>query len=114
MAISREINMKAGISKIDITPLTNVWMDGMIRNHKSEGIHDPLFARALVLSNDKDMTKACVVVSLEVSSITEEDANIVRDIINQKHGIKQDKIIIAATHTHSGPATVGYFNAKEA
>ena len=48
--------MTAGTAKIDITPDRNVWMDGMIREHRSEGVHDSLFARALVLANDEDIS----------------------------------------------------------
>ena len=41
--------MLAGTGKIDITPQNNIWMDGMLRAHPSEGVHDALYARALVL-----------------------------------------------------------------
>ena len=50
--------MLAGTAIIDITPSHNVWMDGMIRAHQSEGVHDPLFARALVLANSEDRAEA--------------------------------------------------------
>ena len=36
----------AGAGKIDITPQGSVWMDGMLRAHPSEGVHDRLYARA--------------------------------------------------------------------
>ena len=45
--------MLAGTGKIDITPQNNVWMDGMLRAHPSEGVHDRLYARALVLSDSR-------------------------------------------------------------
>ena len=86
----------------------------MIRDHPSEGVHDPLSARALVLSDDEGLSNAIVFVSVEVCGISEKDAGIVRGAVNQKTGIAQDRIIIAATHTHSGPATVGHFNPVEA
>ncbi len=105
--------MKAGTGKIDITPGRNVLMDGMIREHASEGVHDPISARALVLANDEDMSKACAIVSVEVCGISEEDSRIVRDAVHQRAGIPRDRIVLAATHTHSGPSTVGYFNPVE-
>lgn len=40
--------MNAGAARIDITPDHAVWMDGMIRAHRSTGVHDPLYAKALV------------------------------------------------------------------
>ncbi len=41
--------MFGGTGRIDITPSGSVWMDGMLRAHPSLGVHDRLFARALVL-----------------------------------------------------------------
>ena len=50
--------MLAGAARTDITPSLNVWMDGMIRSHPSEGIHDPLSAKALILANGPDRAEA--------------------------------------------------------
>lgn len=105
--------MKAGIAKIETTPTTNVWMDGMVRAHPSEGVHDPLFARVLVLTNGDDIKDSCVIVSVDICAITEDIAGTIRDAINKKHRIAQSAIIVAATHTHSGPATIGHFNPSE-
>ncbi len=105
--------MKAALVKIDITPTTNVWLDGMIRKHESIGVHDPIFARVLVLSNEKDVKNICVIISVDVCGLIQDDVNPIRQTINRKFAIPQDNIIIAATHTHSGPSTIGFFNKKE-
>ena len=55
--------MRAGTAKVDITPKTNIWMEGMVRTHKSLGVHDPLFARALVLANNNNRSDTFVMVS---------------------------------------------------
>ncbi len=47
--------MFAGTARIDITPSGPVWMDGMIRAHASEGIHDTLYARTLVIANEREL-----------------------------------------------------------
>lgn len=105
--------MRAGAARIEITPRASVWMDGMIRAHPSAGVHDPLFARALVLANNEDRNDAFVIVSVDVCALKEKDARIVRQTTADKVGIPAERIIIAATHTHSGPATVGLFNPVE-
>ncbi len=112
--------MRAGTARIDITPTTSVWMDGMIRAHPSTGVHDPLFARVLVLSNGSrtqtefgDMGQACAIVSVDVCGVTGQDARTVRIRVAETTGIPAERIIVAATHTHSGPATVGHFNPVE-
>jgi len=88
-------------------------MDGMIRTHPSTGVHDPLFARVLCLSAGGDPAGACVIVSLDLVALSAEEASAVCRGIRQATGIPEDRIILAASHTHSGPATMGYFNPKE-
>lgn len=102
--------MIAGIAIADITPKDSVWMDGMIREHRSEGVHDSLYAKALYL---EDADVRCVIVSLDVCAIRAADAKIIRDKIEATTGIPAAHVIIAASHTHSGPATVGFFNPVE-
>ncbi len=104
----------AGTAKIDITPLGSVWMDGMIRTHPSCGIHDPLFARALVLANSADLAQAFAIVSVDVCALAANDTHAARQAAAAKTGIPAAHIIIAATHSHAGPATFGFFNPREA
>jgi hypothetical protein len=103
----------AGTAEIDITPKGPAWMDGMIRSHRSTGVHDPLRARVLCLSPGRDTAGACVLVSLDLVALSAEDAMAVRRGAQDATGIPWDRIILAASHTHSGPATIGYFNPKE-
>ena len=105
--------MHAGAAKTDITPAGEVWMDGMIRSGKSRGVHDRIFARALVLSANGSVHNAAVIISVEVCGLAADFTNMVRTRIREKTGILAERIIIAATHTHSGPASLGIFNPIE-
>ena len=98
---------------MDITPESSVWMDGMIRSHRSAGVHDPIFAKALVLSSGAPMSDACAIVSLDVCSLSSPDCRKIRTMAEKQTGISASRIIVAATHNHSGPATVGFFNPRE-
>jgi len=104
--------MLAGTAKIDITPSENVWMDGMIREHPSEGVHDPLFARALVLSNDENPASSFAVVSVDVCVLRTTEMNPLRERLEREVSIPASQLIVASTHTHSGPATAGVLNAR--
>lgn len=99
--------MRAGAARIDITPRESIWMDGMLRAHPSEGVHDHLFARALVLSNDEDMKQACALVAVNVGRLAEQAADAVRKAAARQIGIPAERIILAAAHIHSGPVTDG-------
>jgi hypothetical protein len=99
--------MKAGVAKIDITPTESIWMEGMLRAHRSEGIHDAIFAKALVLSNDDRMDQACAIVAVDVCGMPDWLTADVRREVEKEVGIPADHVIIAAKHIHSGPDTDG-------
>ena len=105
--------MRAGAARIDITPRDPVWMDGMIRSHTSEGIHDPLYARALVVSDRRSAQDAFALVSVDVCVLDEETTRAVRQGAEARTGIPARNIIVAATHTHSGPSAHGIFTPRE-
>jgi len=105
--------MFAGTAEIDITPSGSVWMDGMIRAHRSTGVHDRLRATALYLASGTDQKAACVLVGIDVVAMSTQDALQARRGAEQATGIPSDRIILAASHTHSGPATLGVLNPRE-
>lgn len=104
--------MFAGTALVDITPLCPVWMDGMIREHQSVGVHDAIFARAMALSDTLDPATAFVVVSVDLCGLRAEDHKAIQLGAIQL-GLSEDHLIVAATHTHSGPAAFGHFCPRE-
>ncbi len=102
--------MKAGASKTDITPKIGVWLDGIPRNKPSDSILSSLYARALYITNG--MTEIVMVVC-DVIALDEKDVDTIKDTIEKQTGIPTDNIVIASTHTHSGPSTLGILAPKE-
>lgn len=90
-------NLYAGASKVNITPpLGYTHYRG-----ESTGAHDSLFAKALVLKQGEN-TVALVVCDL--LWIERSLSSSVRLLVSEKTGIPYSNIIIAGTHTHTGPA----------
>ena len=86
--------MKAGAAKRDITPADPVIL---ISGEYSTGIHDPLYARALVLE-DGDTKGAVVALDLPLTS--KELIDDTKAAIQENLGI--DCTLLNFTHTHSG------------
>ena len=95
----------AGTASIEVTPPLGTTMGGYAsRDHGAEGIHDPLFARALALG-DGDTTLlliTCDVISFDYSFI---DPLLER--IERRTGVPGSRVLVSNTHTHSGPLTPG-------
>ena len=100
----------ASAGKIDITPETGCWLDGNVRSKPSDSIHGRLFGRCTIL--DSGVEKIAVI-AVDVCALKEKNIWNIRDGISKKTGLKGKSIIIACSHTHSGPATVGFFNMSE-
>lgn len=95
---------KAGIAIVDITPPVGSDLSGYAaREQGATGIHDSLSAKALVVS---DGAERAAVVTCDLLGIDADDVERVRRKIEEKTRIKGKNVMIAASHTHSGPATL--------
>lgn len=92
-----------GISEVNYTPEVGLDLVGNYRgsDYASRGVHDSLFARAIVASDSKGMKIA--ILSVDICFLYREPVEMMRKFISSKTGIKPEYIMIHATHTHSGP-----------
>ena len=74
--------------------------DPVFYNHP-KGVHDDLYARALVIKAGK--TKVAVV-TLDAVGFLYPDTRVIRDRVAD---LGYDLVIVQATHNHSGPDTIG-------
>jgi neutral ceramidase len=99
-----EQQLMLGTGQTMITPPVNSVMSGFIaRKGKSSGVHDPLWAKALVISDRH--TKIALVIA-DLIGVDAALVKAVRDQISQCAAISQENVIVGATHTHSGPAVL--------
>ena len=97
---------RAGAAKSNITPPLGISMPGGMSDRKATNIHDELHARCLVLDNGAERIAVAVCDAVAIGSETVLRA---KRLIETRTGIPPDHVLIAATHTHSGGATVSVF-----
>lgn len=109
--------LKAGFSRVDITPNLGMGIAGYYEPRISDGVLDPLLATAVAFD---DGNKLGLVMSLDIIGITQECSQFVREEIAKAVGTSPDGIFMACTHTHVGPLVrdfsdrgFGSLNAKE-
>ncbi|MGH2899489.1 MAG: neutral/alkaline non-lysosomal ceramidase N-terminal domain-containing protein, partial [Solirubrobacteraceae bacterium] len=94
----------AGAARIDITPEPGVALMGYgARAGLARGVADRLRARALAL--DEGGERNLIAVSAEVCLMAPEQALALRERIAAATGVGVGRILVACTHTHSGPDT---------
>ncbi|MBR6729231.1 MAG: neutral/alkaline non-lysosomal ceramidase N-terminal domain-containing protein, partial [Clostridia bacterium] len=94
--------LQLGVSKKDITPEIGGHLYGYGDALFSSSLHDPLYATAFVFGYG-DLQYALI--NVTVVAVGAELVDEIRTQIQEKTGIPYDNIMIAATHTHSGPST---------
>jgi hypothetical protein len=97
-------DLQAGAARVSITPPVGVPLAGYFaaegRTETAHAIHDELYARALVL--DDGGTRVAIV-TLDLLSLDDEALDLVRAAVERMAGIAPAHLIVACTHTHSGP-----------
>jgi len=94
-------SLRAGVSKVEITPsnVRNFEVTGHRR--KVTGVRDPLRAGVLILNDGR--TKAAIV-TLDTISAWDEMVRQAREQIEKESGVPAGNVLIAASHNHSGPS----------
>ncbi len=93
--------LRAGAARIDVTPEQPVVLAGYAsRTNLSEGVHDPLSARALAFEQDG---RRLVLVSLDNLGFYNDTAGPLRQAILGKCQLEPSELFLCAIHTHSAP-----------
>jgi hypothetical protein len=92
--------LRAGAARVDVTPTPD--MLPLTAGQTYGSVHDPLFARALVLDNGG--TKVAFI-SVDTTILPSSDELL--DAVTHELGIARDHVILDATHDHNAPTAAG-------
>ena len=93
--------LRAGVARIDITPTKPVTLAGYeSRKDVSQGVHDPLTARAVAFEQNG---QHLVLVSTEILGFYGGTAASYRKAILEACRLQPSELFLAAIHTHSAP-----------
>ncbi|MBM3215391.1 hypothetical protein FJZ36_10805 [Candidatus Poribacteria bacterium] len=96
--------MRAGAAQTNITPLLGTSLAGYFHDRKARDVRDELHAKAIVL-DDGDTTVAFVI--CDIIALPGETVRAARDMIEATCAIPGGNVLVAATHTHTGPSPAG-------
>lgn len=98
----------ASAGAIDLAPPIGSWLTGFAaRPYPSDGQHDPILARAVLLD---DGATRIVIVACDLIGIDAQTVASLRARIEQRSGgrIPAGHILVSCTHTHSAPASMRF------
>jgi len=97
--------MKAGFSRIEITPSLGCSLAGDYNKHHAEGFITGLYANAVAFSDGE--TTVCTV-SLDLLEMPKYNMDKFRKYIADRTGLPYDALYIQCIHTHLGPDVGGF------
>jgi hypothetical protein len=107
-------DLEVGFSKIAITPILGaaqppVWIAGYDNGRQASAVHDEIWARCMLLRlKVGERSKSVALVSLDLIGYFYPETMKIRSLFKQKYPeLAVDYILIASTHTHEGPDTLG-------
>ena len=93
--------LRAAAATVDVTPRRwPVSMLGSFADRKATSAHDPLMVRALVLD---DGTTRLAIATCDTCVMSRELIERAKELANRRTKIPVNRMLIAATHTHSAP-----------
>ena len=95
--------LKVGVAEVDITPPVGALLAGSLKPRISQGIDNPLFAKAIVLESGGTRL-ACVTLDLISLDRGYGGDEAVR-LASEATGIPESHISYSCSHTHTGPYT---------
>ncbi|MEY2407769.1 MAG: hypothetical protein QOF48_439 [Verrucomicrobiota bacterium] len=97
----------AGMARIDVTPSEPIRLTGYGgRKTNSIGIEQRLWAKALAIGADRD--GPALLITLDNCGIAESTYRTLVSRLTKQTRLKQSGIVIACSHTHSGPCTTDW------
>ncbi|MEQ8762511.1 MAG: neutral/alkaline non-lysosomal ceramidase N-terminal domain-containing protein [Planctomycetota bacterium] len=101
-------SLEVGAFVVDLTPRLDadpVWMAGFGHGRSAEGVHDPIEARAIVFVNGE---VRLALVAVDLIGLFHEEVLAARRLLAEAAPRWSDgDLIVAATHNHEGPDTMG-------
>jgi hypothetical protein len=101
--LAGESDLRAGFAAVEITPMLGgprpTYIAGYGPNRKAKGVHDPLYARAVVLAHQQ---QRIAIVSLDLIGLQYPAVKAIRAKLPEI-----DYVLVCSTHNHEGPDVIG-------
>ncbi len=99
----------AGTARVDITPKVGSELIGYFQPRVSTGVAAPLYATSAVISSGR---RTVALVSCDLIGLPRIWVDEAKRLVYDRTGLPPDAVMIACTHTHTGPCTTSIFSSN--
>ena len=101
---------KCAFYEKEITPPLGCYIPGYFNIRQGSDVKDRLMAKACVISDGKETV---ALISLDACGILPEIRNIIAKRVSEYTGIKEENVLVAATHSHTAIPLYGFDRDEE-
>lgn len=98
LGVSAQTAIKAGVSKVNITPPYGTIINGDFLPTYTKVIHGSLYVKALAFDNGKQRFVFVVVDNMDMDGDLINDAKV---IVKKNTGLLPEELMVSSTHAHS-------------
>jgi hypothetical protein len=102
LAYPAAAQLRVGVAQVDVTPPagSRMYGCGARGTDVSTGVHDPLYAKAIVISDGRTTLGW---VTMDLGYVDTPFTRAVRSAVADRVGADIDEVLLSSSHTHSGP-----------
>jgi len=105
-ATPSESLVSVGVARIDVTPKGPIRLNGYaVRKTESIGVAQKLWAKALAIG--ADVQDPAVLITVDNCVVPGKLTDEVARRLGEKAGIRRERFVVCASHTHAGPCLAG-------
>ena len=90
--------LKAGFSRLDITPPLGSYVAGYFEDRYAKGILDPIYLNAIAVSDERE---TAVIITADLLNLAANYADEIRKLIAERTGLPANHIMISCLHQHT-------------
>jgi len=99
--------IEVGAAAVEVTPEPGCYLAGFGHNRVATDVHDPLWARAIALATGEQQV---VLIAVDCIGLLSSATRRIAEAVLPE---RPEQVIVCATHTHSGPDTIGLWGPDE-
>lgn len=97
-----EASLEIGVGRVVLTPQKPMWMSGYaFRDRPAEGKDQDLYAKVMAIRDASGAVS--VLIGSDVIGWPRRISQTTAALIEERHGVPRERVMLTASHTHSGP-----------
>jgi len=105
--------IQVGAASATVNPSNGTFLAGYDTNRRSTGVHDDLYAKAVVFHDGASTVALVVVDSISIQYDTASEIRAAASKAVSKINLPPERIIVQAIHAHCAPDTIGIYGPDE-